>query len=400
MADQPSIYSPEGDAASWVLDLTSLRMAEHNLVPGRGNLAEAQERMAAYGEEIRAHVLAGDRFGRRVLRAFRQREAMTGATSEQVVRRAHEWVQGMERRDASTALASLGTFTPPEYWLEKFAEYRSNAAPILAAATKAPLPPTGMTIDVPTVSLGVGAQKQNGENTSASGGYSPSVTYASAAVGTYTSGQQVSQQVLDRMGPGIAYDHWHAMQAARQIATAFEAVLCASIVSGAQLVTRNASATFNVASLFSDIANASQLVLNAYPPALRATHIFGNAGTTYGFMAQTSTTGQPLWQVQGNTQGGANNEDNEGFTGYQIMGSDVYFDDNTGGPSASYSYFLVGAPKASLLVLESDPIVDVYPEYNPAALQAWVNARQYAAYSILYPTGWAAVGGTFYPTAY
>src|ERR1700677_898338 len=303
MGEKPSIYSPEGDAASWVLDLAAIRTAGLNKLPGRGNLAQAEERMAAYGEEIRRHVLEGDKFGRRVLRAFRQREAMTGATPERVEQRAREWVQGMERRDASTGLTSLGTFTPPEFWLEKFAIYRSQAAPILAYATKAPLPASGMTVDVPNVQTGVGAIEQAGENTSASGGYSPSVTYASAAVGTYTSGQQVSQQVIDRMGPGVAYDEWHARQAARQIATQFETVLCASIVAGAQAVSRNSSATFNVANLFNDVANASQLVLNAEPPALRPTHIFGNAGTMYGFMAQVTTTGQPIWQVQGNTQG-------------------------------------------------------------------------------------------------
>ena len=399
MADQPSIYSPEGDAASWVLDLASLRMAEHNCVPGRGDLAAAQRRMGAYGEEIRNHVLAGDRFGRRVLRAFRQREAMTGATSEQVVRRAHEWVQGMERRDASTALASLGTFTPPEYWLEKFAEYRSNAAPILAAATKAPLPATGMTVDVPAVQTGLGAALQPAENTSAS--YTtPSVTYATAAVGTYTSQQFVSQQVLDRVGPGIAYDEWHARQAAREIASAFETVVVASIVAGAQAVTDNASANFSCISLWADVAYASQLVIKAPPPALRPTHLFGGAGTLYGFMAQVDNDGRPIWAPQGNTQGGANNDDDEGWTGLQIMGSDVYLDDNLSGPSSGYAYLILGAPKAALLVLEADPVVDVFPETQAATLTASVNARQYAACSILYPTGFAAISGAFYPTAF
>jgi hypothetical protein len=89
----------------------------------------------------------------------------------------------------------------------------------------------------------------------------------------------------------------------------------------------------------------------------------------------------------------------EAYSGYQVMGSNVWFDDNLGGPSSGYGYALLGDPD-TLFALESDPVVDVYPEYNPAALEAWVNCRLYAAFSVLYPTGWCAIGGTFYPSSF
>jgi hypothetical protein len=257
-----------------------------------------------------------------------------------------------------------------------------------------------MTVDVPAITQGVGAVQQQGENTSASAGVSSSATYATAPVLTFTTGQWVSQQVLDRTGPGIAYDAWHAAQAARELTSAFDGAVAKAIIVGAQLVADNASSTFNVGTLYGDVANASQLVLNSPPPAIRPTHIFIPGGTGYGFMSQVNSTGQPIWSPLGNVRGGTQVGPTEGWSGYQIMGSDVYFDDNMGSPSAGYANIIVGAPADALLVMEADPIVDVYPEAGAISLTAWIDVREYAAFAILYPTGFAVVNGGFYKSAF
>ena len=401
MTDQ--IYSPDGEAASWVLDLAQIRMAGQGTIPGRGNLAAAEERMSAYGVEVADHVRNMTPTGHRVLRAAAVRFAMEGGSPERVAQRLTEFRRqyGIEHRDASTGAMSLGTFTPTQFWLDRFALFRSNAAPIIADTTKLPLPPTGMTVDVPTVQTGLGATVQSSENSSAGGTTSPSVTYAAAAVQTATSQQYVSQQVLDRTGPGISYDEWHARQAAREIATAEELKLAASIVTGAQVVTDNtASAAYSAASFWQDVANAAQLVIKAPPPALRPTRAYAGASYMYAVMAQFGTDGRPVFLPMGGTRGGDNTGSDANWTGYQVMGSDVYLDDNLSGPSAGYGYVLVGDPEGSIIFMEADPIVDVYPETAAATLTASVNARQYFAYSILYPTGWAAIKGSAYPATF
>jgi hypothetical protein len=403
MGDRPEIYSPDGEGvgSSWVIDLAVIRTSAHNTVPNRqGGLSEANYRMQRHGEQLRDRVKAGDM---RVLRNYRQKLSVSGYMpyeADRLVADFRDQLVNQEYRDSSTSSISLGTFTPPQYWLDQFALYRSNAAPCLAAATHAPLPATGMTVDVPANLQPIGAKKQSAENASATGTGTPSAVYQSAAVETYTSQQFVSQQTIDRIGPGIAYDQWHARQAAREIGAAFEADLLTAVVATSQKITNTASASFSNGTFWGDVANASQLILKAPPPAIRATHVFAPAGTLYGFMGQIDSESRPVWIPQGQTAGGPNVGELEGWTGYQMMGSNVYFDDNLPLPSAAYATVLVGAPHDSLLVMEADPIVDVYPETLALTLTASVNVRQYAAYSILFPTGFASITGPFYPLAF
>lgn len=288
LKDNP--YSPDRDAASWVLDLAAIRMADPiwsgglNWSPPNGvDVAAAQRRMARYGQHLRAHLQngPGDPVGDRVLRARQTQLTGQGYLKHDVERLMHDFRRqalGMsETRDSSTSAASLGALTPTVYYLEQYALYRTNAAPVLAAAKKAPLPPTGMEVDIPLISAPLGAKDQGSDNTNATGS-DPSATFSKAPVKTFVSGSLVSQQVIDRTGPGVSYDQVHAAQAAREIGTQFETEVLAAVVAAAQTVTDSASAGYQISKLWDDVAEAASLTLGTAGTALQSTHIYGPEG--------------------------------------------------------------------------------------------------------------------------
>jgi hypothetical protein len=407
LRNEHEVYSPEGENASWCADLITVRNSAYNLSPRRDHVVEdAYRRLGHYGLQLRAHVMERDEIGERVLRSQAQRYASEGLLPYEVEHRMQEFrrnILDFETRDDSTGATSLGTFVIPSFFLSQFQIYRSAAAPLLAAAGKAPLPPYGLTVDVPVIGAPIGAIEQAGENTNvlgSAGSSAFSASYASAPLGSYVAAIIASQALLDRTGPGVTFDQVVAKQAAREIATQFETKVWAAIVAGAQNVSRNASATFNVADLWSDVANAIQLAVNAPGTNAHPTHTFGNVSTLTGFMQQVDSEGRPIWAPSSAQTSGGNDGTKEGFSGYDLLGTSVFYDENAGGPSAGYSNLVIGAPELALLVIESDPIVDVYPAADAATLSSFVGVRQYAASALLYPEAFVNLSGTFYTSTF
>ena len=113
-----------------------------------------------------------------------------------------------EKRDVSTGVSSLGDFAPPLYFLTKYAPFRTYGRTLISILKSAPMPETGMVFNLPKITTATEAVNQTtntqgaGENTTVSTRDMTS-TYETGAVQTVIDNLLVSQQYLDRVGPGI-----------------------------------------------------------------------------------------------------------------------------------------------------------------------------------------------------
>jgi HK97 family phage major capsid protein len=307
---------------------------------------------------------------------------------------------GMEQRDSSTGSGSLGTLVPPVFILERFQLFRTAASPVASQAGQAELPRTGMTAQVPTFASGVSMAVQSGENTSI-GTSSPTAAYATANVETIAGAVEVSQQYLDRVGPGVTGDEIIAAQAAREAATQLDALAITAVLANATTITNSGSPS--VAALFADVGKASAAIATTEGTRLHPSHVMLPSANAEWFMAQTDTDGRPVWMPSAAAtlaRVGQVNTRDEGYSGYDISGKMVFADDNLpAGPSPTYSTVLVGDLPNGLLVMTGTPIVDVMPEFDPATLTAIITIRMYAALSVLYPSAFQQITGPAYLAA-
>jgi hypothetical protein len=109
-----------------------------------------------------------------------------------------------------------------------------------------------------------------------------------------------------------------------------------------------------------------------------------------GFLKQVSTTGEPLFDFNPAAHIAASGA-TERYSGYNIHGTKLVYDDNIPNQSGSAAV-LVGNPEQGLCVWESAPIVEIWPTWSGAgSLNARVNVRQYAANGLLYPAAFVAI---------
>lgn len=73
----------------------------------------------------------------------------------------------------------------------------------------------------------------------------------------------------------------------------------------------------------------------------------------------------------------------EGMLGELPDGLGVYHEDNLAQYEGASAILLVGSASKGLVVFLSEPVINVYPEYAPAALISIVQVYQYAAAAIL-----------------
>jgi hypothetical protein len=406
------VYSPS-DNASWIGDMVTLRQSVFSMAPTRdSDYQDAIKRLSHFGMQQRAHLTERDEQGLRLIRTAQQTFASMGYLPWENERKTHEFVRSAlsiptSYRDVSTGATSLGTFAPPSYWTANYELWRTTEAPLLAAAHKVPDSGQGLVAAIPMIGapIGVGTQS-GGENTSVLSTGAFSAQFASAAFNVYVSSVIVSEQLRSRIGGGIELDKVVSRQAGRETATAVSTAAWADITSLAGWFQDNVSATFNNAYLQFDVAQAIQYLLtrpgvNAHPG-----QIYIPPTTLAGFTGQTDSVGHPIWEDK-NVAPGPNNEvagddsPYEGANGYSIQGLNVFADQTTGGPSAGYGNIIVADADLGLTLIESEPIVAVYPEAVPASLSCFVSVRQYVAFALPYGgKPFAVINGSAYPLAF
>jgi len=405
VGDEPMVYGPGSDF-SWFrdryLDATyGMGAALPPRTPG-DSIGEVRQRLLRHQRQMQHLATRGGDKHRALIRSyFRELNRPYHLTPSDHSRDDWRNLAFGELRDSSTGSGSLGPFVPPVFLLELFEIFRTAASPVASQARQADLPATGMQVNIPLLTAGVSVSAQGSENADIALS-SPTADYATADIVTLSGGVLVSQQYLDRVGPGVTGDEIIVAQQAREAATALDSLAVTAVLANATTITNSGSPS--VAALFADVGKASAAIATTEGTRLHPSHVMMPSANAEWFMTQTDSTGRPIWlpsPAATLARVGQANTRSEGYSGFDIAGKMTFADDNlpNTGASPTYSTVLVGDLPNGLLVMTGTPIVDVMPEYEPATLTALIRWRVYCALQVLFPAAFQQITGAAYPVA-
>ena len=336
---------------------------------------------------------------------------------------------GYEQRDTITnggpGLSSPGSpndmapFAPPVFFLPEYAEYRTYGRTFLNILAKHPMPESGMAFFVPKITTPTEAVVQTSENGSVSTQDLAS-EYVSGTLSTLVSNLQVSQQYLDRVGPGIAGDQIVQRDQTNQLnralnINAYTALLQNSSVGTVQYSDATGSqATFNgqaVADYRQTLAKAAIVIQTTDGTVAYPTAVVTDVNVAESILAAYDSTYRPFVVPQGVAFNPIATGDYvngpEGYTGFSFGGLPLYKDqglytsaaaDNFAGAGASGSgsaafdadsdnhLAVVGAWDIAAVWLESQPVYRVLPQPGAATLTVLIQQYTYYALVVPYPT--------------
>jgi HK97 family phage major capsid protein len=403
-------YDDLSSPHSWVRDVLVQSDPEmRNFLSSRSggsdmSVSAVAERLRRHGVDVSRAVQRRDAFGKRVRAQLSEQRRQADPDVHR--RLAQEELRAFTTGGGATASASGGgaaAFVPPAVILEQFTEYRS---PYRAFAdqcnSSVPLPDYGLEVYVPTVTTGSTVTTQT-EGSAVSEG-DPVTSFAAGQVVNKAGQITVTQQYLDRAGPGIAGDQLLFAQIKSQLDSQIDVYALAQALSGAQTVTNNGAFTVTTASgvggFLKDLKTAKNSLHDTAGVRLRGTHCFATGDFVDYISSYADAQGRPLFspsydgnhlpiRSQGDPAG-------EGFSGYVLTGLALFADDNipTYG-TISQTQVIVTRPD-TILLLEGAPIPYVYPPSVAGSLEAVLGVRAYVATIAKYASGVSAISGSAY----
>jgi HK97 family phage major capsid protein len=149
---------------------------------------------------------------------------------------------------ADAVTGNVAGILPPA-WLTNIVDYIGTARPLISAFSSAPLPPSGMTVNFPQVTVRPSVAKQATQKTQVSS-TATTIVAGSANVNTYGGGEDVSVQTIQRTDPSylaIVNELY-----AEQMSVAEDTDACTTVVAAVPVGTAN-NLTLSLATNGSDI---------------------------------------------------------------------------------------------------------------------------------------------------
>ncbi len=419
---EPGPYDPNSPA-SWVADVLASRREPSSEALAQRN-AGVDMRPAAVGARLDQHALdiqaalrRGGEYGRgveailrehgrqRVAEAFKDADRSEPGFAERMAgeheSRTLETVGALRafRGRTQTELRAIGTdggisatapgeaaaFVPPAIALAVFGEYRSPFASFATACKSEPLPEWGLHVYTPQVTTGstVTSQTEGGEVTKAS----PVVGLNTSEIVTKAGAVQISQELLDRSGPGISGDVFMFTQIKNQLDGQVDVFTLSQALSGASTVEDNGTfkiaETSGVGGFFGDLKKAKAKLADAAGVRLKATHCFAIPDLVGYIGAWADAQGRPILvpDFDDNQLPLRSTSDpaGEGFSGYVIEGCALFENANIPTVGTLPRTQVLVARCADILVFAGAPIPYVFPETYSTSLQAELGVREYVA---------------------
>jgi HK97 family phage major capsid protein len=255
---------------------------------------------------------------------------------------------GTDGGASATAPGEGSAFVTPVFEVGKYAPFREFGRAFADACQKEQLPPYGMYVYIPHVTGGsevTGVTESSGSTTIAD--LAPTAGYLSGALKTFAGQVVISQQLLDRAGPGFAFDRLIFDQLMRNYALNFDTYVLEAALTEAKVnnwkgnagafVLMEVSAAKSAAAggFYGQIAKAKADIRTLAGTVLNPTHLFVRPTRWEYIAAVADTTGRPLVvpdyagpfnaAAGGSTSG---DEGIEGATGYKLAGLPVFTDEN------------------------------------------------------------------------
>lgn len=358
-----------------------------SLSPSWAGHGEAKARLARHAVELEGEIRSNrcSPEARRVLREQRNRDR-----------------DQIETRGATSS--TISGFTTPQYLIQHYRAWRENPPTFMWQLNMQDIGEYGLQMNVPTFTAGGGIASQT--EGSALTESDPTSTYVSTNLTTYAGKVTVSQQLLDRAGPGQTFDKTVYAQVRQEYEQQVDAAVITAAIASAQTISN--SGTFGIAGLYGDIYNARQKLETAAGTKLRPTHVFFLPDPWAFAASQVGTDGRPIMMpapvkadyVAMQKPPVAIMGDNEdilpaGYTGY-AFGDIPAFTDNSIPLTSGNATIIVMNSSAIIPFVQQDPTVAVYPETLANNLQALVMVWGYATANVVHASGICAISGAAY----
>jgi hypothetical protein len=387
----------KGSPHSWVKDRLAYQEPQ-SVVQDRSGLSDMSRgavrlRLGQHDRDVQMALIRRSKYGRKAERI------LTEATRSE-----HDYEHRVNARlmiDATKESRAFGTgggttanapgegsaFVPPAFLIDAiWAPFRSPYRAFADQLNKTiPLPDYGYNVYLPAFTAGWTVTTAS-DNTSVSEG-TPAATFASSAVALKAGSLTVSQQFLDRAGPGVAGDQVLFTQARSQLDAQIDAYAIAQALTGAQTVTNSGSFELAKASavggLIGDLKKAKALLHNASGIRLKGTHAFMIGDLADYIAAWADAQGRPVFspafdddQLPLRAVGDANAE---GFTGYWLAGLALFEDNSIPTVGTTTNTQILVCRPSTILQLEGPAVAYVYPQAAASTLDAIIGLRSYVA---------------------
>jgi hypothetical protein len=328
---------------------------------------------------------------------FRTRFGTSGYTPEaewqEFLRTGGHPMSESELRAVSTSTASMGDFDIPAYLLLNYAGWNTAAKPGASALRQVPAPSFGVQLNVPVFGSAVSASVQDGENTAFTLS-SPDADYATVNLSTVVSGVLLSEQLFARSP--INVDTVLTANAGRSAGTTEEGLALTAILGGAQTITDTATSP-GIQYLLADVADAKKLIRTYEGTRLVPSHTLMPTALLDYYQSLLGSDGHPIFPPTPAGVGGREGQfgtDQEGYAGFDLVGTRLFGDDSSELVSDSDATVVVGDFPNGGLWIESEPVAEVITQYSPTSLTVLFRWRKYVAPVVLYPNGFVAISSS------
>jgi hypothetical protein len=418
---EPGPYQ-KGSSNSWVADVIASR--EPELAPSQSRTAGASDmshaavlkRLDMHGQDIAAALKRDNRYGREARAMLNESVRCEDAhdhekRSKAAVESAREFQP--PRREArsfgtsggitAAAVSEASVFVPPAFLLKSWATYRTAYASFANQCKAEPMPDYGLNLYVPHVtgSMEVTSQSENASVAEKA----PTTGLIKGAVVNKAGQLEVSQQYLDRAGPGISGDRFLFEQLNVQVQTAIdEYAISQSLTAAQEILDATATFTFSekegVGGFLGELRKAKNAIATTAGTRLVPTHLFAPSKFVHYIEAFATSTGGPVWtpELDDNRLAIRSEGDpyGEGYTGYILSQLAVFADDNLPHQGTTTNYELLVARPDTVLVFRSAPVFYCWEATFAGTLDAALGARVYTATIPRWPESIAVLTGAFY----
>ena len=292
-----------------------------------------------------------------------------------------QWIAASEDRvtAAADSFSTNPAFSPIQY-MSNFVSNTNFGRPAIDAVSKAALPASGMTINIPTLvtsaggGSGVAPTVASTAESAAPSDTGMTSAYTSVSVNKYAGQQTISLELMERSDP-IFFDQL-AIQLERAYLQATDAALIAILTSqGTQAATAAASS----AGLISYVSTESPAAYKG--SSYFAQNLVANTDWWSALLGYTDTTGRPIYNAY-NYMNNAG-ESKPGSIKGTVLGLDLYVDKNVTAGLIDESAFII-APE-TVLWMESPEAFFSVNVVNSMSVQTAIYG--YAAGKVLIPAG-------------
>lgn len=407
------VYGPDSRNSWWA---DQIALATRTPLDDRRIEAEARQR--EWSHQVEREIAHGTAKGKAAAKQFLDNESYrtAGKAAEKLAEARErgrvsldaktEQRTGITTGGGATASASGGggaAFVSPVILaLSDYAPYREYGRAFIDQANRQPLPEYGMEVYLPHVTgpAAVASQTEAG----AVAETDPTFGYLSAGLITEAGQVTVSQQQLDRTGPGFAFDRMIFDQLERDYAPKVDLYTLNQVLAVATSQSYTGTFALSAASgsggFYGQVSKAKAAIRTAAGTILNPTHLFMQPSRWEFIAAWADTQGRALVvpDYAGPFNALANSADGdagiEGRTGARFNGLPVFADANIPNLGTTTTDQALVACMSEVWVFEGNPVHRVLPQTLGGNLQTILQRYSYIAVLVRYPAGIVSINGT------